>query len=857
MSFGWSFFCNIARFFSCNTENNYNTTMTDVKRAITVAMAALAALVAAAAVTAPLAVRWEMGRNEARPGQYSSRFVIKNVSPSTLGADWQLFFNQFSRTVTLPDASPVDIDEVSTTYYRLRPNGYYTPLPPGDSLVVEMMMGGTFVNVCYAPMGGHVVLSGDDSGQVLPVDIALAPLDEPGQWRDHPAYPDGPWMYDLNATINNVGDAYTGNDYDIFPMPKQVDVEGGYTTVGNMVTLRGGNLMSNLFGGALSRPKRLLKTLLRQRGIYCASGQRTVITLKLDKNLNANPEYYALRVADGSITVTAAGEEGAINGVLTLVAAIDHSKDRRLQNALVIDYPDLRYRGFMLDVARNFITPIDCKRLVDILSYYKINTLQFHFTDDEAWRLEIPGLPELTRVGARRGHTLDEHDYLAQIFDGNGDPDDRSQSANGYFTTGEFVDFLRYAHARGISVIPEIETPGHARAAIKAMQARARQNPLERQYRLWDDGNTSAYTSAQGYHDNVLNVASPDVYLFLDKVIAELQAMYRKAGLKLEVVHLGGDEVAQGAWDRSPDVQALKQREGLKTNHEVNEYYLRRVVALLSGRRIRVEGWQEIAMDHSGQVDDLLRPHVAGVNAWQTIGDKNTVPYTLANNGYPVILSGVGNFYIDMAYSWHQYERGLHWGGKVDEFDSWSALPYNVYASVRIDHRGHVVNVADAAQGKVALEKPGNILGVQGQLWGETLRGFSQVQQYCLPKIFGLAERGWNARPAWGDDLANEQAYLDARHQYNLKIGTRELPLLHRMGYDFHLGAPGIKVENGMLYVNTQYPGEMVTYTTDGSEPTMDSPRWTPPVKLTGNPRLIKAKAFYLQHSSVTTYCWP
>ncbi len=799
----------------------------------------------------PIAVDWQMGQNNSAAGNYSSRFVIKNITKQPLGSDWQFFFNQFSRSVTLPAGCPVDIDEVSTTYYRVKPNGNYKPLAAGDSLVIDMVMGGAVLNKCYMPAGGHVVLGGD-MAHPQAVNINRSPLDKPGQWRDHKAYPDGNYMYSYNEAINGFGDGYTGNDYDIFPKPKQVDIEDGFTQVGSLVTIKTGKLFQ---WGGYRRAKKLLTSELQKRGIYASSGQNTVIELLLDKKMSTNREYYSLRVHDGRITIHGVTSVALMNGIKTLIAALDHSKGHRLQNCFVIDWPDFGYRGFMLDVARNFVTgPAELKRFIDLLSYYKINTLQFHFTDDEAWRLEIPGFPELTQVASRRGATLDENGYLAQIFDGNGNPDDLSQSANGYITRAQFIDLLRYAWEHGVNIIPEIETPGHARAAIVAMKNRAKNNPTAEQFRLWDEKNESVYASAQSYHDNVLNVASDDVYRFIDRVVAELQQMYKEAGLKLEVVHLGGDEVARNAWDKSPDVQALMQREGLKTQHDVHSYYLKRISALLAVRKIRIEGWQEIALDNTPEYNALMTPRVAGVNAWSTVGSRADVPYRLANDGYPVILSNVTNFYMDMGYSWHQNEQGLHWGGKVDEFDSWSALPVNIYASARTAVDGTPIDITTAGAGKAKLEKPENIIGVQAQLWGETLRSFDEVQYLCLPKMMGVSERAWTAIPEWSKDLTDEKAYNEARHQYNLKIGTRELPLLRGMGYSFRVGPPGIKVVDGKLLINTQYPDELVTYTLDGSEPTVDSPHWTVPVTLKEQPQVIKAKVFYLNHESVTTY---
>ena len=813
----------------------------------------LALVMAAMTMSAqsPIAVDWRMGQNNTTANNYSSRFVIKNISKQPLNSDWEFFFNQFSRSVSVPAGCPVDVEEVSTTYYRIRPNANYKALAAGDSLVIDLLMGGALINKNYMPGGGHVVLNGDMTKPIA-VNINRSPLDKPGQWRDHKAYPDGNYMYAYNEAINGFGDGYTGNDYDIFPAPKQVDIEDGFTQVGNLVSIKYGKWFQ---WGGYRRAKALLTDELQKRGVYVSSGQKTVIEFLLDKKLSTNGEYYTLRVHDGKISIHGVTQAALMNGVKTLIAALDHSKGHRLQNCFVIDWPDFGYRGVMLDIARNFvINPADFKRTIDLLSYYKINTIQFHFTDDEAWRLEIPGFPELTQVAARRGATLDEKGYLAQIFDGNGNPDDLSQCGNGYFTRAQFIELLKYARAHGVRIIPEIETPGHARAAIVAMKNRAMSNPTAEQFRLWDDKNESVFTSAQSYHDNVLNVASDDVYRFIDRVVEELQKMYKEAGLKLEIVHLGGDEVPNNAWSKSPDVQALMQREGLKTQHEVSEYYIKRISQLLAARKIRIEGWQEVALDHKPEFNAVVAPHVAGVNAWSTVGSRSDVPYRLANDGYPVILSNVTNFYMDMGYSWHQNEQGLHWGGKVDEFDAWSGLPANIYASARTAVDGTPLNITTAGDGKAKLEKPENIIGIQAQLWGETLRSFDEVQYMLLPKMMGMSERAWTAMPEWSKNLTDNQAYNEARHQYNLKIGTRELPLLKGMGYTFRVGPPGIKVVDGMLYINTQYPDELVTYTLDGSEPTVDSPRWTAPVPVKTQSQVIKAKTFYLGHESVTTY---
>ena len=821
----------------------------------TLTLAALAMTLATAGAQAPVEVRWEMDRDIPESNEYASHFVIKNVSDVKLEANWQLYFNQFSRRLTLPDSAQVDIREVSTTYYQVTPNAKYRPLAPGDTLRIDMRMRGAYINKCYSPAGTHLVFDGITK-QPIPIKLQYGPLDRRNQWRTAGTYPDGEYSYAYNQAVNNIGDAYTGNDYDIFPTPKTVEIHNGYTAIGNLVSLK--NSFKLRLRGK-SQPVNFLRTLLQQRGIYVASGQKVKIELNVNSKISKNPEAYTLDVADGKVKIVGASEAGLSNGVVTFIAALDHSNGHRLQNVHVADEPDLHYRGFMLDIARNFNGFENLKRFIDMLAYYKMNRFQFHFTDDEGWRLEIPGLPELTEVASRRGCTLDEKGYLAQIFDGNGNPDDLSQSANGYLTRAQFVELLKYAKLRGVKIIPEIETPGHARAAIIAMRNRydkyiGTNRALAEEYVLWDDQNTSEYTSAQSYHDNVLNVASDGVYRFIGKVVEELKSMYKDAGLKLDIVHLGGDEVATGAWSKSPAVQALMQREHLADAHEVNGYFIRRITDMLYPKGILIEGWQEVAQNHSAEFNAEMTKRFAGINAWSTVGRRDTVPYAIANDGYPVILSNVTNFYMDMGYSWHQYEQGLHWGGKVDELDSWSALPLNIYASSRHAYDGSPINVAQNHIGKTPLLKPGNIIGVQAQLWAETIRNFDQVMYLSLPKMLGVSERGWNASPSWSRNLANVAEYDSCRHQYNLKIGSRELPLLDRMGYTFRIGQPGLKIEDGKLLANAIYPGVDIRYTLDGSEPDQMSPRWTEPVALTTVPPVIKARAYYLGRESVTTY---
>ena len=269
---------------------------------------------------------------------------------------------------------------------------------------------------------------------------------------------------------------------------------------------------------------KLLIQNLKEMGYNVTDKGQTVIALcHFPQNMQAkNDEHYRLDVKDNYITISGGTPHAIFNGTQTLVSLLKKQTiPAKLENIAINDYPDLLYRGMMLDIARNFTKKADLFKLINQLAAYKINVLHFHFSDDEAWRLEIPGLEELTAIGSRRGFTEDESQCLYPVYYGGWNPNDTTATANGYYTREDFIEVLQYAAKRHITVIPEIESPGHARAAIKAMEARFNRLKGEdmekaREYLLSESADTSKYVSAQAYTDNIMNVALPSVYRFMD-----------------------------------------------------------------------------------------------------------------------------------------------------------------------------------------------------------------------------------------------------------------------------------------------------------------------------------------------------
>lgn len=587
------------------------------------------------------------------------------------------------------------------------------------------------------------------------------------------------------------------------------------------------------------------------------------VTVHLDylpeRETAVNGEYYRIDTGNGLINISASTSHGIFNGTQTLLSLLKgQEKPFRLGALSIRDYPDLPYRGQMLDIARNFTTVEHLKKLVDVISSYKLNVLHFHFSDDEGWRLEIPGLEELTSVGARRGHTTDELECLYPGYDGNYDPS-AATSGNGYYTREEFIDLLRYAAQRHVRVIPEIESPGHARAAIVSMKARYHKYvntapEKANEYLLSDAQDTSRYVSAQSYTDNVMNVALPSTYRFMEKVIRELIAMYEEAEVPLTTIHLGGDEVPEGAWMGSPVCRTFMDENGMTSAHELSEYYITKMADYLQQYHLQFSGWQEVALGHPETTDRHLNQLAAGVYCWNTVPEweADEIPYQIANKGYPVILCNVNNFYLDLAYDAHPDERGLSWAGYVDESKGFSMLPYSIYRSSRTDMAGNPVDPDIAGKGKTTLTASGkeHIQGVQAQLFAETIRDFEWVEYYTFPKILGLVERGWNAFPAWSTLTGEKerQAFNKELGLFYSKVSEKEMPHWASRSINFRLPHPGLCIKEGQLHASTPIRGGEIRYTTDGTEPTLRSELWKAPVACDAS--VVKAKLFYLNKES-------
>ena len=807
-----------------------------------------------------LSLTWKLEKDSVEARYFKNTFCLTNNGNKSLADNWVIYFNQTPIYYQQPINAPLEIECIGSTYYKMYPTEHYQALAPGETLSFTILSERNVINVSSVPEGAYIVAT-DENGKMLqpqniPIEIGLFTPD--AQWirsKNSFPYADGNYLYKQNDDFSKPVDC---DILSLFPTPKKVEKTGGVSTFSPKVGLK--------FDGVFKEEALLLKKqLTSQLGCTVSDkDEETIIELKkteLPATCQCPDEYYEIVIKNNLLTLKANDAHGIFNACQTLVALLDSMKlaSSPLPNLHITDYPDMGHRGIMLDVARNFTKKTDLLKLIDILSFYKMNVLHLHLSDDEAWRVEIPGLEELTEIASRRGHTTDELTCLYPAYAWGWNEVDTTSLANGYYSRSDFMDILKYAKERHIRIIPEIDIPGHSRAAIKAMNARYRkyidtdQSKAE-EYLLIDFADTSQYLSAQNFTDNVINVAMPSTYRFLEKVIDEIGRMYQDAGVELPAFHVGGDEVPEGIWEGSSVCRTFMKKHGLTKIRDLKDYFLGQILEMLDKRNIQAVGWQDIVMNPDNTVNEHFRNSKVLNYCWNTIPEQggDEVPYKLANAGYPIILCNVGNFYLDMAYCYHVEEPGLRWGGYVDEYVTFDMLPFDIYKSLRRNLKGESVDVKTASNGKQPLTKEGykNIKGLSGQIWAETIRSFEQIEYYLFPKVFGLAERAWNAQPSWALS-PDSKVYVDAKRKYNAGIVTYELPRLAKRGINFRVSPPGIIVKDGLLFVNTTNPNAVIRYTTDGSEPTESSVEWQTPI--TCNVPLIKAKAFYLGKESVTT----
>jgi hexosaminidase len=810
------------------------------------ALSALLPVIAAAPALAQTALRlrWELEKDVFRDSTSGSRvvFTLTNRGTRPLAASgWAIYFSALHGAQPGSVESGFAIEDVTGDLHRLVPGAGFAGLAPGASIRIPYMTWDFLLNRSFVPKGPYIVFdSTNGTGQAIS-DYVAVPFDRPPQGDGHdPRVVSPERQYALDSVIRDIP---VSDLPPIFPTPVQVTRGAGELRFSAMPVVAASDSLRN--EAAFARDY--------LQAYFGKSRKAMVPPLRLEVGAvegQTSPEAYQLVVDPTAgiriVGVSSAGVFYGLQSLRSLLAPPSPGRGLVLPALTVVDAPRFGYRGFMLDVARNFQPKAAVLRTLDLLARYKLNVLHLHLTDDEAWRIEIASIPELTAFGGRRGHSVDGSRFLPPAY-GSG-PDTGRAFGSGYFSRADYVEILRYATARHIEVIPEIEMPGHARAAVKAMQARFRATG-DRQYLLSDPDDTSTYTTSQGYHDNVMNPALESTYGFLEHVVGDLVALYREADVPLRHIHMGGDEVPMGVWQGSPAVQAYLQAHHLASVDDLWFVFYGRVAQILNAHGLVPSGWEEIAVRKTrrdSQSVNIPNPDFAA-RGWRAYVWNNVpgwggedLAYRLANGGYDVVLCPVTNLYFDLAWNQNPEETGLDWGGYVDVRKGFQFIPFDYYRNLRVDRRGNPLD-STVFIGKDRLTDYGrtHILGIQGDLWSETLSSSDRLEYMMVPKLLGLAERAWAPDPDWAterDPVKSAALYGEAWSRFVNQVGKRELPRLDREvpGISYRIPTPGLEPDGGSVRASLELPGFTLHYTTDGSEPTARSPVVHGPIPLHG-----------------------
>ncbi|MDX3775677.1 family 20 glycosylhydrolase [Chromatiaceae bacterium AAb-1] len=586
-------------------------------------------------------------------------------------------------------------------------------------------------------------------------------------------------------------------------------------------------------GASHSEASYLQQQLAAQYGLslalqpqHLSSNEKHNIVLQIQPDAHSQPESYRLQLQRDHILIRGHDEAGVFYGIQSLLALVNPQQQQLLlPTGIIEDRPRASWRGMHYDMGRNFHGKDVTLRLIGQMARYKLNKLHLHLTEDEGWRLEIPGLPELTAIGAYRCFDLTEQQCLLTQL---GTGPHKTGSGNGYYSVSDFVEILKFAAERHIEVIPEIDLPGHARAAIKAMEARYRrllaagQPDAARQYLLSDPADQSRYLSVQNYTDNSVNVCLESSYAFVEKVVYELQQMYRQAGLKLNIFHMGGDETATGSWQQSPACQQLfaATDNNVAGIADLKPWFVSRVADITHKRGLALAGWEDGLMYDT--TNTFNRSQFANsrviANAWDNIWEWGVADraYRLANNGYQVILSAGTHLYFDHPHEAHPAERGYYWASRYTGIDKvFGFMPDNLYANAKTTRSGAAIADLEALVGRALpkLEQPQNLLGIQGQVWSETIRTAEQLEQMLYPRLLALAERAWH-KAAW-EDTGNKTQQQADWSAFASRLTSTEFQRLATAGVQFYLPPPGALYQHNQWQLNTLLPGLMIEYSVD------------------------------------------
>jgi hexosaminidase len=504
---------------------------------------------------------------------------------------------------------------------------------------------------------------------------------------------------------------------------------------------------------------------------------------KLAANSTLPKEGYTLSVTPEEISITAGDPAGFFYAVQTLRQLLPPEFSGTDQQAgvncaipavKITDAPNFPWRGFMLDVSRHFFTVGQVKDVLDQVAAQKVNRFHWHLTDDQGWRVEIKAYPKLTSIGAWRADRTNTDENISDWWGRAPLQANEKPSYGGFYTQDEIREVVAYAKARHIEVIPEIDMPGHCQAAVAAYPEIGCVKALP------------AVATGGVFRYNTLNPGKDETYAFAETVLNEVMDLF-----PFNYVHIGGDECNKEQWKIDPNVQKKMRMEGLKNEAEMQSFFIRSLEDIIMARGKKMIGWDEI-------LEGGLAPN-AVVMSWR--GEKGGL--AAARAGHEVIMTPSKYCYIDLKQGHDDFEPNLGYSKSLLS----DAYNYQV-----------IPDDLTAEEGQL-------IMGIQANLWTESISDWGKFTYMTYPRLFAIAENAWTqpARKDWNGftkRLLHTFERLDAQ---GIRYATSAFsPWPHHVGKD-----GGIEVN-----FTTEANGLDLHYTLDGSEPTVASPQYAAPVTL-------------------------
>lgn len=758
-----------------------------------------------------LVIHWKPSPQYNGKDNLNLSLTIKNKGKSDFKlAEWDLFFNSMFPVLD-KETEKYTISDLRGNTFKI---SFRYNLKSMDSIQIDYESKFPIANISTLPNGFFFLNKGAQKNFVGISNVTYEPINR-GEQENRTFLEN---LYTKNASFDKSLAPLL-----IFPTPKYLKKLDGEFAVNRILKIYGNDKDLHIFEREVDR-------LFITEPVN-SQNQADIILIN---NNSLGREAYNLNISKHKITIESSSSTGLFYALQSIKSLYKGLENKLYLPALeVYDEPRYGYRGFMMDIARNFRDKSIVLKYLDLMAENKLNVFHFHFIEDEAWRIEIPGLPELIEVGARRSPLFHLGNALQPAY-GSGIDETKY-----YLSRADFIEILKYAKEKHIQIVPEIETPGHARASIKAMEHRyhkymlAGDKTAAEEYLLHDLEDKSEYNTAQNFGDNVLNPALPSVYRFLDKVLAEFKSMYAEAGVQFEKVSLGGDEVPSGVWEKSPKIKALMDKEGMTSVHQVWTYYISKINELCISKGLQMAGWEEIGMVNkgSGMVvnSDMPNKQNMQLDVWNNIigGGQDDLVYKLANTGYPTVLISASNTYFDMMWDASFEEPGLKWATYADLYHSYSLFPEDYFANIHTYYSGKKLDKSYLNKLVRITEKGrSNFLGIKGGVFAETLLEDENLDYLAFPRFYVLAERAWSQRRTYESESTYDKGKFDKDYVAFLdRIGQVELPSI-KDKVAFRLPRVGLKIDNSIVKGNLEYPGFHAYYTLDGNNPSLDSPRF-------------------------------